>query len=259
MVRSCYQSVWNLPGWGEVAGYYYFADPGTPFLPGWSYLGSRNWHANDGSPWPNFGETESAVQSWKNGSFPGARPLVKLIGSEGCLDSDAPVLVPMRWRGGLPAACFPEDDMPTGGIIGFGGDTIPSGWLDCNGAAVSRIFFGDLFAAIGTAWGPGDGINTFNVPDLRGRTPVGDGQGIGLTLRTLADQGGEEDHLLTQPEMPVHDHGFGEIVGAVIRGPLLAGLLVPTPPILFTTSPAGGDQPHNNMQPFACVKFIIKT
>jgi microcystin-dependent protein len=57
----------------------------------------------------------------------------------------------------------------TGSIVAFGGNVAPSGWLLCDGSAVSRTAFPDLFTTIGTRWGIGDGATTFNVPDLRGR------------------------------------------------------------------------------------------
>jgi hypothetical protein len=200
MLRSCYAGTWNLPGWGEIAGEFYFADEGTPFLPGWSWLGSRNWHNGDGTPWPTFGEKEGTPQNWRNGSFAGERPRAIALGEGGCLEKETGIIpVALGWRGGLPVRCFGpvEDDMPTGAIVAFGAATIPAGWLACDGAAVSRIFYSELFAVIGITWGPGDGVNTFNTPDLRGRALIGAGQGIGLTDRVLASTGGEEDHQLT--------------------------------------------------------------
>lgn len=64
---------------------------------------------------------------------------------------------------------------PTGGGNSFFGpvSAIPAGWLLCDGSAVSRIDFGALFSVIGTYWGAGDGINTFNLPNLQDRFPVG--------------------------------------------------------------------------------------
>lgn len=70
----------------------------------------------------------------------------------------------------------------------FAGATPPSGWLVCDGSAVSRDTYSTLFAAIGTTWGTGDGSTTFNLPDLRGRAPIGAGTGSGLTARTLGTQ-----------------------------------------------------------------------
>jgi microcystin-dependent protein len=96
--------------------------------------------------------------------------------------------------------------MPSGSIVAFAGSVVPSGWLLCNGQAVSRSSFFGLFASLGTAWGSGDGSTTFNVPDLRGRTVIGAGTGTGLSTRVLATTLGEENHTLSQAEMPAHDH-----------------------------------------------------
>jgi microcystin-dependent protein len=77
-----------------------------------------------------------------------------------------------------------------------------AGWLLCDGTAYSRAQYADLFAAIGTAFGAGDGTSTFNVPDLRGRFPQGE-----ATPKNLGTKGGEASHILTQAEMPFHGHG----------------------------------------------------
>lgn len=83
----------------------------------------------------------------------------------------------------------------------------PTGWLLCDGSAVSRATYSDLFSAIGTAYGTGDGSTTFNVPDYRGRTILGAGTGSSLTARALGDTGGAETHTLTTDEIPSHNHG----------------------------------------------------
>lgn len=62
---------------------------------------------------------------------------------------------------------------PTGAITAFGGTLAPTGWLICDGSAVSRTTYSDLFAAVGTSFGSGDGSTTFNIPDMRGRVPTG--------------------------------------------------------------------------------------
>lgn len=67
--------------------------------------------------------------------------------------------------------------MPAGMIFEFAGSSIPTGWLACDGSAVSRTTYAALFSAISTTWGPGDGATTFNVPDKRGRVAIGDGTG----------------------------------------------------------------------------------
>lgn len=74
---------------------------------------------------------------------------------------------------------------PAGLVVPFAGATIPSGWLDCDGAAVSRTTYKKLFDALGTTWGGGDGSTTFNLPDLRGRCILGVGTGSGLTAAHL--------------------------------------------------------------------------
>jgi len=262
MVRSCYTGTWRLPGWGDVTGYFYFADAGTPFLPGWSWLGSRNWHDGDGTAWPVFGEKESTSQIWRNGSFAGERPIARSLGEEGCLEKETGVvLTAIGWRGALPVRCFGpvEEDMPTGAIIAFGGATIPAGWLACDGAAVSRIFYSELFTAIGTTWGPGDGVTTFNTPDLRGRAVIGSGQGIGLTNRVLGSAGGEESHILLRAELASHNHGLGTGPNAAAPAPGLPEVSGTVPPILAATALEGQDQPHNNMQPWGAPQWIVKT
>ena len=89
----------------------------------------------------------------------------------------------------------------------FAGSTAPTGWLMCNGQAVSRTTYATLFAVIGTTYGTGDGSTTFNVPDMRGRAPIGVGQGSGLTNRTLGSKTGSETQSLTDANI-AHGHGF---------------------------------------------------
>jgi microcystin-dependent protein len=84
--------------------------------------------------------------------------------------------------------------LPAGSVQAYAGAAAPTGWLLCDGSAVSRSTYARLFVAIGTTWGVGDGSTTFNLPDLRGRVPVGAGAGAGLTARTLAETSGTETH-----------------------------------------------------------------
>ena len=78
---------------------------------------------------------------------------------------------------GATAVEWGTTGIPTGTIIDFAGASTPSGYLPCNGAAVSRSTYSALFTAISTIWGAGDGSTTFNVPNLNGRTTIGDGTG----------------------------------------------------------------------------------
>jgi hypothetical protein len=102
--------------------------------------------------------------------------------------------------------------VPVGTMIDHAAGTIPADadgvqrWRICDGSAISRTTYSTLFASIGTTWGAGDGSSTFNLPDLRGRTTVGVGQGPSLTNRALAAAGGEESHPLTVAELASHGH-----------------------------------------------------
>jgi len=95
---------------------------------------------------------------------------------------------------------------PPGTVDMFAGTTAPDGWLLCQGQAVSRTTYADLFAAIGTTWGSGNGSTTFNIPDSRGRFPVGVGTGF-----ALASSGGASTVALTTSHMPSHSHGSGTL------------------------------------------------
>ena len=110
---------------------------------------------------------------------------------------------------GTPGVLGIAAAVPAGLIAMYGGPTAPSGWLLCDGAAVSRTTYAALFAAIGTTWGSGDWSTTFNVPDLQGRAAIGVGSGSGLTTRALADKVGAETHQLTEAELAAHQHAAG--------------------------------------------------
>ncbi|QED23637.1 phage tail protein [Candidatus Deianiraea vastatrix] len=129
-------------------------------------------------------------------------------------------------------------------------------WLLCNGQAVSRTTYSELFALLGTNFGAGDGTLTFNLPDFRGRTFAAIGQGSGLTNRTLGQKVGAETHTLTVNEMPSHSHSNGAFSTgyAVAAGGNYGGY-----PQVTNTGSAGGGQSHNNMQPtlFAGNVFVF--
>jgi microcystin-dependent protein len=119
-----------------------------------------------------------------------------------------------------------------------------------------------------TAWGKGDGSTTFNVPDMRGRTLIGDGTGSGLTARALGVGAGEETHLLTAAEsgLPAHTHPplspNTSFAGQASSGTALTASGAVALVAQATTgqnSAASAASAHNNMQPWATVKYIIKT
>ena len=147
-------------------------------------------------------------------------------------------------------------DFPIGTLSMFGGSTAPSKWLLCNGAAVSRITYADLFTAISTTYGVGDGTTTFNVPDFRGRAPIGAGQGSGLTARTIGTKIGEEEHLTTIAEMPAHDHAYTLYPRSGRSSGTSNCVSTSTQPEAQTSS-TGGGQTHNTMQPSLVINFII--
>lgn len=102
-------------------------------------------------------------------------------------------------------------DAPTGTIILFGGNpsNLPQStgkWLLCDGSAVNRDTYADLFAVIGTTFGAGNGINSFNLPDFRGRFPLGNNGSSVLST------GGSSRHNLTVAELPAHNHDQGTLV-----------------------------------------------
>lgn len=108
----------------------------------------------------------------------------------------------------------PAPTVPAGTIELFAGTVIPSGYLLCDGAAVSRSTYATLFGVIGTKFGAGDGSSTFNLPDLGGRVPLG----VSST-HLLGTTGGSETVTLTEAELPAHvhevpQHGHADTIGA---------------------------------------------
>lgn len=142
-----------------------------------------------------------------------------------------------------------------GFIYPLAASVVPEGFLLCDGAAYARSEYPELFAAIGTMYGSGDGTTTFNVPDLRNRVPAGSSDN-----HPAGEMVGEEAHQLTVDEMPSHTHGgFGESGSAdweISYGQ--------DPKLSFNRddgiSYTGGNQPHNNMQPTTYIHgYIIAT
>ena len=142
-----------------------------------------------------------------------------------------------------------------GFIYPFAGGTVPKGFLLCNGSSYSRTAYPELFAAIGTTWGAGNGSTTFNVPNLAKRVPVGVGSGY-----ALGATGGEEKHTLTTSEMPAHTHTINIYAGSGSKGGGIVNYSGSAGASQYgTDSLAGGNAAHNNMQPYTVVNYIIAT
>ena len=146
----------------------------------------------------------------------------------------------------------------------------PKGWAWCDGQLMPLSQNTALFSLLGTTYG-GNGKSNFALPDLQGRAPMHPGQGPGLSLHDLGETGGSETVTLLESEIPAHSHAFmgSNQVGdtPVVAGSYIARTtfnmfqsvtnqnLVATAPQALT--PAGGDQPHNNMQPYLTFYFCI--
>ncbi len=150
----------------------------------------------------------------------------------------------------------------------FAGNFAPRGWALCNGQLMSIAQNTALFSLLGTSYG-GDGKVTFALPDLQGRVPIGQGSGAGLTPRVVGEEGGEPAVSLIMTEIPMHTHVAncssqqtanqpeGAYWGSTGRGANAYAATPATNLSPFAAQPAGGSQPHNNMQPYLGMTFII--
>jgi microcystin-dependent protein len=157
-----------------------------------------------------------------------------------------------------------------GQIMIFGGNFPPRGWAFCDGSLMPISQNPALFSILGTMYG-GDGHVTFGLPDLRGRVPIGMGQGLGLTNYQQGAKGGQETHTLLTSELPIHEHPVtvaasneastpqsrpgGNVLGAanIYDSPASADAALGG----VSSGPAGNNQPHENRQPYLAVNYII--
>jgi microcystin-dependent protein len=171
----------------------------------------------------------------------------------------------------------------------FGGNFAPRGWLFCDGSLQQISQYDTVYTLLGTTYG-GDGQITFGLPDLRGRVPVHIGQGTGLPNVVAGQMGGEENHTLTVSEIPAHIHGvamtsattgikvstkaatlatatanaamtirsntdgniktFNNALPDTVLNAGFTQIMIPNPS-------AGGSEPHENMQQFQVLNYII--
>lgn len=153
---------------------------------------------------------------------------------------------------------------------------VPRGWAYCNGQLINISQYTALFSVVGTLYG-GDGYNSFALPNLAGRAAMGQGQGPGLTTRRVGDVVGQSRVTVTQSEMPPHSHdaiandapgGTAAPAGDYLaQGQTTSGRGSHDRPIYNgsanasmypdTVSLTGGNEAHENMQPFLAVNFCM--
>ena len=165
--------------------------------------------------------------------------------------------------------------MPTGMIVSFGGELVPAGFLLCDGSAINRSSFSALFVVIGENYGAGDGVTTFNLPNLQGKYPHGLSL-IDVEFDTLGETGGQIEVTMDADQIPVHRHilrggGSGDgnapmnnngpdssdggAVGTITPGQTDRGVTENTGIDNLTPS---ANNPHNNMSPFQIVNYLIQ-
>jgi len=159
-----------------------------------------------------------------------------------------------------------------GEIRMFAGNFAPNGWMFCEGQTLPIAENEVLFQLIGTTYG-GDGEETFNLPNLASRVPIHMGTGPSGDTYQLGEMAGTESETLTIQQISSHTHTLNGTINQATQNPpsanvTLAQLAVQTataygvdnplnPLHANSMTPAGGSQPHENMQPFLCINFII--
>lgn len=173
-------------------------------------------------------------------------------------------------------------DAYTGEIRLFAGNYATANWHICDGSLLNIQEYPALFSLISTLYG-GDGQKTFGLPDLRGRVPIGQGQGPSLTSRVLGQKGGASAVTVTEPQMPSHTHSFSACTTTATTPTFATGVGLATPittgadgPVvayapnnLVTTAEMvnlgpnaistsnGGNQSHKNVMPYLTINYII--
>ena len=182
----------------------------------------------------------------------------------------------LQSNGGTAAPSWVTAAIPTGSLFPYAGSSAPTGYLLCDGSSVSSTNYLALHAVIsntygGSAYTGASGLS-FNLPDLRGRFPMGAGTGTGLnssgtgapsgspqTARTRGQWGGEEKHLLTLSEMPSHSHNLTTYAASSGTSGYRLYDRYGDATNVISTNTAGGDTRHDTIPPFVVLNYIIKT
>ena len=168
-----------------------------------------------------------------------------------------------------------------GEIKMFAGNFAPRGWALCDGQLLTVSQYDALFSLFGTIYG-GDGRTTFGLPDMRGRVPLHQGQGNGLSARNVGLKVGTETETLTIDNIPLHRHTFQATNDPADAGYPAAAVVANTDTVSVyykeqpdennvtlpdldpdtvmpnnTLSSSGGGQAHNNIMPFQCINYIV--
>jgi microcystin-dependent protein len=152
----------------------------------------------------------------------------------------------------------------------FAGNFAPAGWMFCEGQQLPISENETLFQLIGTTFG-GDGQSTFGLPDLQGRVPVHQGQGPGLSQNyTLGEAYGVESVTISAQSTPTHNHALLASTSAGTTANASGNVTAASPSVQLYTQdvpsvafaqnvvgPVGGSQPHENLQPYISIYYII--
>ena len=150
-----------------------------------------------------------------------------------------------------------NSEVPLGSVLIYAGDTVPVGYMECDGSEVFELTYPDLFNFLNENNAPYGRSGNSNplAPDLRGMVVAGVGGEL-FSTNTLGKSGGEATHILTKDEMPNHSHGYNDNESS--SETVLGGDGGKTGNQTVQTTSVGSDQPHNNIQPTILLKYIIK-
>lgn len=231
---------------------------------------------------PNsFTAGTAAVASQVNSNFTAVKNFVEAIASGTNIDAGAVTAAKL-------AADVNNLFVPVGGVMPYAGSSAPAGgkWMLADGSAISRTSYATLFAAIGTTYGAGDTVTTFNLPNLKGRVVVGL-DATQTEFDTLAEVGGAKTHTLSAAEsgMPAHGHGVTDpghyhtttLYTADLPVFNLADANVPiyetatintahtkntdtktTGVTVNSASASAASSAHNNLQPYVVLNYLIR-